>query len=57
MKFEIHFEFRVSLRNFQDLNFLDATICAWEKGNIHKLPKKVDSKNHLLGHAWLKGVI
>ena len=26
MKFEIHFEFRASLRKFQDLNFWDATI-------------------------------
>ena len=26
MKFEIHFEFRESLRKFQDLNFWDATI-------------------------------
>jgi hypothetical protein len=26
MKFEIHFEFRVSLRKYQDLNFWDATI-------------------------------
>ena len=26
MKFEIHFEFRASLRNFQDLNFWDGTI-------------------------------
>jgi hypothetical protein len=26
MKFEIHFEFRGSLRNFQDLNFWDATL-------------------------------
>jgi hypothetical protein len=25
MKFEIHFEFRVSLRKFQNLNFWDAT--------------------------------
>jgi hypothetical protein len=25
MKFEIHFEFRASLRKFQDLNFRDAT--------------------------------
>jgi hypothetical protein len=25
MKFEIHFEFRESLRKFQDLNFWDAT--------------------------------
>jgi hypothetical protein len=25
MKFEIHFEFRASLRKFQDLNFCDAT--------------------------------
>jgi hypothetical protein len=26
MKFEIHFEFRASLRKFQDLNFWDATV-------------------------------
>ena len=26
MKFEIHFEFRASLRNFQYLNFWDATV-------------------------------
>jgi hypothetical protein len=25
MKFEIHFEFRASLRKFQDLDFWDAT--------------------------------
>jgi hypothetical protein len=25
MKFEIHFEFRASLRKFQDLNFWDST--------------------------------
>jgi len=32
MKFEIHFEFRASLRKFQDLNFWDATSCGQEKG-------------------------
>ena len=26
MKFEIHFEFRASLRKFQNLNFWDATV-------------------------------
>jgi hypothetical protein len=26
MKFKIHFEFRASLRNFQDFNFQGATI-------------------------------
>jgi hypothetical protein len=26
MKFEIRFEFRASLRKFQDLNFWDATV-------------------------------
>jgi hypothetical protein len=26
MKFEVHFEFRASLRKFQDLNFWDATV-------------------------------
>ena len=28
MKFEIHFEFRESLRKFQDLDFWDATAAA-----------------------------
>jgi hypothetical protein len=35
MKFEIHFEFRASLRKFQDLNFWDATghnTCSTEVG-------------------------
>jgi hypothetical protein len=32
MKFEIHFEFRASLRNFQDLNFWDATNLPHLKG-------------------------
>jgi hypothetical protein len=27
MKFKIHFEFRASLKKFQDLNFWDATLC------------------------------
>jgi hypothetical protein len=32
MKFEIHFEFRASLRKFQNLNFWDATagLCSGE---------------------------
>jgi hypothetical protein len=29
MKFEIHFEFRASLRKFQDLNFWNATPPKW----------------------------
>jgi hypothetical protein len=33
MKFEIHFEFRASLRKFQDLNFWDATTT-----NVMQLP-------------------
>jgi hypothetical protein len=32
MKFEIHFEFRASLRKFQDLNFWDATNLPHLKG-------------------------
>jgi hypothetical protein len=32
MKFEIHFEFRGSLRKFQDLNFWDATNLPHLKG-------------------------
>jgi hypothetical protein len=35
MKFEIHFEFRASLRKFQDLNFWDATsMCHDQNGTI-----------------------
>jgi hypothetical protein len=34
MKFEIHFEFRASLRKFQDLNFWDAT-------PIHNDPNRI----------------
>jgi hypothetical protein len=34
MKFEIHFEFRASLRKFQDLNFWDAT-----PNHVYKLSK------------------
>jgi hypothetical protein len=33
MKFEIHFEFRASLRKFQNLNFWDATETPWQMGN------------------------
>jgi hypothetical protein len=36
MKFEIHFEFRASLRKFQDLNFWDAT------QTLEKLLQKMD---------------
>jgi hypothetical protein len=32
MKFEIHFEFRASLRKFQDLNFWDATLAVAPHG-------------------------
>jgi hypothetical protein len=32
MKFEIHFEFRASLRKFQDLNFWDATAVIQQTG-------------------------
>jgi hypothetical protein len=36
MKFEIHFEFRASLRKFQDLNFWDAThaLHKWLQSNL-----------------------
>jgi hypothetical protein len=34
MKLEIHFEFRVSLRKFQDLNFWDATVTGFPIGDI-----------------------
>ena len=39
MKFEIHFEFRASLRKFQDLNFWDATHLDLDTGG-----KSVDQK-------------
>jgi hypothetical protein len=45
MRFEIHFEFRASLRKFQDLNFWDATdTLAWmlQKG----LMESADSLRH-----------
>jgi hypothetical protein len=42
MKFEIHFEFRASLRKFQDLNFWDAT-------QSHPIP----ALNHIL-KMWSK---
>jgi hypothetical protein len=35
MKFEIHFEFRASLRKFQNLNFWDAT--APDQGSLRFL--------------------
>jgi hypothetical protein len=39
MKFEIHFEFRASLRKFQDLNFWDATHSDYIIGHHHTLLK------------------
>jgi hypothetical protein len=39
MKLEIHFEFRSSLRKFQDLNFWDAT--------THLKRKNINSKRSL----------
>jgi hypothetical protein len=40
MKFEIHFEFRASLRKFQDLNFWDATY-----SNADYAGRKIDRKS------------
>jgi hypothetical protein len=37
MKFEIHFEFRASLRKFQGLNFWDATSRLLE--SLHRGPE------------------
>jgi hypothetical protein len=39
MKFEIHFEFRASLRKFQDLNFWDAT-SEWSMPKLKGTRKK-----------------
>jgi hypothetical protein len=41
MKFEIHFEFRASLRKFQDLNFWDATIT-----ELPTPPSRLGDANH-----------
>jgi hypothetical protein len=38
MKFEIHFEFRASLRKFQDLNFWDATEPWVGRSGVRRLP-------------------
>jgi hypothetical protein len=38
MKFEIHFEFRASLRKFQNLNFWDAT----EREGKNKSTKEIE---------------
>jgi hypothetical protein len=38
MKFKIHFEFRASLRNFQDLNFWGATVCHFSDHSGTKEP-------------------
>jgi hypothetical protein len=50
MKFEIHFEFRASLRKFQDLNFWDATPGAWMEEWFYV-------KNDLVKREDIKGII
>jgi hypothetical protein len=46
MKFEIHFEFRASLRKFQDLNFWDATQTLRDYGNkLSKVPLLCDNES------------
>jgi hypothetical protein len=45
MKFEIHFEFRASLRKFQDLNFWDATV------RLPLITYKIPPHCTLMGHA------
>jgi hypothetical protein len=47
MKFEIHFEFRASLRKFQDLNFWDATTMVQ--------PQLKMRNRYLKTIAWIKG--
>jgi hypothetical protein len=49
MKFEIHFEFRGSLRNFQDLNFWDAT-------SMHVVQRRQGRRTPML-FAWENGLI
>jgi hypothetical protein len=48
MKFEIHFEFRASLRKFQDLNFWDATVGQW-KGEVTAVASTLPTEAHMSG--------
>jgi hypothetical protein len=43
MKFEIHFEFRASLRKFQELNFWDAT--GLREGKSTSVTQKQNAKS------------
>jgi hypothetical protein len=45
MKLEMHFEFRASLRKFQDLNFWDATVIMrpiWSRFGLRKAKVEID---------------
>jgi hypothetical protein len=58
MKFEIHFEFRASLRKFQDLNFWDATVSLKKDSGFPEkgfTPRAVVTFSHSLpiGYALL----
>jgi hypothetical protein len=50
MKFEIHFEFRGSLRNFQDLNFWDAT-SPHDDDDDSSSKKKLVNQNYLFDYS------
>jgi hypothetical protein len=50
MKFEIHFEFRASLRKFQNLNFWDATLLYPANGAIGLSREHLNSVQH--AHAY-----
>jgi hypothetical protein len=45
MKFEIHFEFRASLRKFQNLNFWDATLTG--QAQLQGVGERVDMSGQI----------
>jgi hypothetical protein len=65
MKFEIHFEFRASLRKFQDLNFWDATMSHLRRRTLingemmkiktRKMIKKLEIKDCHIVISWPLG--
>jgi hypothetical protein len=46
MKLEIHFEFRASLRKFQDLNFWDATYSLLKESSLSQVASSSPSLLH-----------
>jgi hypothetical protein len=56
MKFEIHFEFRGSLRKFQDLNFWDATVANAEAVDLSEVRIAIHGhgEKHGTNHIFIR---